>query len=451
MSHPHLPVAVAALAVCAAARAQQDPSAIWTDPTFRRQFIASYGVHSEIEPRIGKDEIAVLEKVQPLLASDLPKAEQLLRKSSAPDGPAILDFTLGTVLFQQDKVDESLASYQRAVAKHPSFKRAWRNLGIIQVRRGNWDGAIEALTRMIVLGGGDAYAYGLLGFAHANKHDWQPAEAAFRTALLLQPDNTEWRLGLTQTVFKQDKFEDAAALLDVLIERHPEKADFWLLQAHTFLGMKKALPAAANLEVVERLGKATANTLQTLGDVYLGEGLFDLAAGAYGRVLDAAPQQPLAGLLRSAETLAARGGPAAAQKLVARIRELRGKDASDAERRTLLKLEARLALADGGGAEAVPVLEEIVRLDPLDGEALLLLGKHHVRQNEPDRAIFWFERAASVEAFEVDANVRHAQVLVGMGRYGEAVPLLRRAQQVRPREEIARYLEQVDRMARAQR
>ena len=51
---------------------------------------------------------------------------------------------------------------------------------------------------MIELGGGDGYAYGLLAYAYAAKEDYQPAEAAYRSAMLLQPDNAEWRLGLTQ-------------------------------------------------------------------------------------------------------------------------------------------------------------------------------------------------------------------------------------------------------------
>ena len=86
------------------------------------------------------------------------------------------------------------------------------------MREGDFDGGIAAFTRMIELGGGDAYSYGLLGYAYTAKEDYQPAEASYRNALLLQPDNTEWRLGLAQCVFKQDKFEDAASLLDSLLD-----------------------------------------------------------------------------------------------------------------------------------------------------------------------------------------------------------------------------------------
>ena len=62
--------------------------------------------------------------------------------------------------------------------------------------------------------------------------------------------------------------------------------------------------------------------------------------------------------------------------------------------------------------------------------------------------MFWYERAASIESFEVNAKVRHAQVLVGLGRYNDALPLLRRAQEVKPRDDIARYIEQVQRLSK---
>ena len=62
---------------------------------------------------------------------------------------------------------------------------------------------------------------------------------------------------------------------------------------------------------------------------------------------------------------------------------------------------------------------------------------------------FWFERAAGIEGFEADAKVRHAQLLVGQRRYAEALPLLRRAQAIQPRDNVQEYLEQVERAAQA--
>jgi len=429
--------------------ADRDLAAIWNDPTFKRQFIASYGVNSEIEPRVTPEEAALLEQLHPLMANDLPAAEELLKDEMQPDCSALLDFTLGGIRLQQERPDEARANYRTAVEKFPGFQRAWRNLGLVAVRGGDFDGAIQAFTRMIELGGGDAYAYGLLGYAYSAKQDFQPAEASYRNALLLQPDNTEWRLGLTRCVFKQQKHEDAAALLDVLIERYPEKADFWLLQAQAYLGMKRPLDAARDLEAVDRLGKATAEDLHTLGDLYANESLFELGARACRRAIDRDPAQPLARPLRFVEVLAVRGAAEQARAVVAHLHAACDARMSEEDRRKLLKLEARLAMAEGGGtAETARLLEEIVKLDPLDGEALLLLGDFANRQGDPNRAIFWYERAASIDRFEGDAKIRHAQALVATSRFADAIPLLRRAQELRPREDVARYLEQVERIAR---
>ncbi len=439
------------LALAGTARAQ-DVDAIWNDPVFKKQFIAGYGIHSEIEPRFSNEEIKLLEVLLPLMAENLPKAEQTLVKQMKADGSAILDFTLAGIQFQQDKLPQALDNYKKAVAKFPSFRRAWRNLGLIEVRKGDYDAAIGAFTRMIELGGGDAYAFGLLGFAYSAVEDYQPAEASYRNALLLQPQNTEWRLGLTRCVFKQQKFEDAAALLDVLIARYPGNADFWMLQAHTFLGLKQPLCAAENLEAVDHLGKSTADSLNTLGDVYVSENLTALAGDAFRRAVDVDLYQPVSRPLRSAEVLAARGALDQARELVDHVQEVWAGRMEESERRQVLKLEARLGMAAGAGDdETAAVLQEIVELDPLDGEALMLLGQHYARQGEPDRAIFYYERAASIDAFEVNAKIGQAQVLVGMGRYTDAVPLLRRAQEVRPRDDVARYLEQVERVAKARR
>lgn len=445
-------VSLGAIGFRAAGDSQQDVAAIWNDKTFQKQFVGSYGINSEIEPRVTPEEVKLLEKVRPLMADDLPKAEALLKKQMKPDCSAILDFTLGGIQFQQDRMAEALANYQTAVNKFPSFRRAWRNIGLINARDGKFDDAINAFTKMIQLGGGDSYSYGLLGYAYSNKQDYQAAEAAYRNALLLQPDNTEWRLGLTRCVFKQGKFEDCAALLDVLIERFPDKNDFWLLQAHTYLGMKQPLKAAENLEAMDLLGMSTVDSLHTLGDIYLTENLLDLATRAYVRAMDVDANQPVSRPLRAAEVLAARGALPQAELLTTHFRQVFESRLDDAERRKLLKLEARLAVADGkGGPETAQVLEEILKLDPLDGEALMLLAQHYSKQNELDKAMFYYERAASLEHYEVNAKIAHARILVGMSRYADAVPLLRRAQELKPSDGVARYLEQVERLAKTRR
>ena len=165
------------------------------------------------------------------------------------------------------------------------------------------------------------------------------------------------------------------------------------------------------------------------------------------------PEKSIAGgihrIIRSTEALAGRGGNEQARTLLAQVKTAAGEGMGDRDRRKLLKLEARLSMAGGAGDEATAkVLEEVIELDPLDGEALMMLGQYHNRGGRPDQAILYFERASRIDSFAANAKVKMAQVFVSQSRFAEALPLLRDAQALRPREDVARYIEQVERASK---
>jgi tetratricopeptide (TPR) repeat protein len=439
--------------------ARPAPLELWDDPTFQKQFLGSYGIQAELEPRVTTLEREQMEEIlQRMQESDvggaIERLEQILRQDSRRDEPepsAVFDFTLGNIHFQEGELDLAAEQYENAIAKFPSFRRAHKNLGIIRVRQGLFAEGLESLGRVVELGGGDGLTFGLLGYAYASTERYISAESAYRSAMLLEPEQVDWRLGLTLSVLRQQKYGEAATLCDELIRRYPDRTDLWLLQANAYIGLNQPLKAAENFEIVARMGQADSQSLQTLGDIYVNEGLWDLAERAYSKAVELDRQGDPSGALRNAEVLAQRGAVGQARELLAAVKRTYGSQLADAERKRLLKLEARMAVAEGQGGEAAEVLEEIVALDPLDGEALILLGQHYARIDEYEQAVFYYERAESLTDFEAEAKVRHAQLLVTRARYADAVVLLKRAQELDPRDDIARYLEQVERVARAQR
>lgn len=422
--------------------------AIWNDPSFQRRFAESYLAETEIEPRVTSDERDKLLKVMELIASDqLDKAAAQLERHRARSASAVFDFTLANIHFQQGQWERAAELYSSAVEKFPKFRRAWKNLGLIHIRRQEFANAAETLTRVIELGGGDGTTYGLLGFAYASTENHLAAESAYRFAILLDPSTMDWKMGLARSFFRQNRYSEAVALMDHLIEDDPGRAELWLLQANAYIGLGEPARAAENFEIVDRLGGSTVESLSMLADIYVNEELFDLAVDTYIRAMESVtevkPERPM----RAAAVLTSRGAVADARRLIERIDV--EYELEPSVRKELLKLRARIAVADGAGDEEARVLEEIVAIDPLDGEALILLGQYCSRSGDNEKAAFYFEQAAGIEKFEADAKVRHAQLLVGTGRYAEALPLLRRAQQLKPRENIQEYMEQVERIARA--
>ncbi len=421
---------------------------LWNSPQFRRQFAASYSAETDIEPRISAEEREKMQQVlQFISAGQMQQALALLASARGEAASAVLDFTVGNLQFQAERLDPAGEAYEIAVQKHPKFRRAWRNLALIRTRQNDFERASQALIRVIELGGGDAIVYGLLGFAHSSLGHDIAAESAYRMATLLDGGTLDWKLGLARSFFRQQRYADAAALLEQLIAAQPERGDLWLLQANASIGLGRPMDAAKSYEIVDRLGQSTPDSLNMLGDIYTNEELFGLAVGCYVRAMQAAPEADPDRAIRAARVLIARGGLDETRDLLARIEDLHGERLGAPQRKDLLKLRARVAVASGAGDEEAKVLEEIVALDPLDGEALILLGQHASRSGDSERAAFCYERAASLEGFEADAKVRLAQLLVKQGRYAEALPHLRRAQVIQPRENIQQYLDQVERVA----
>lgn len=423
----------------------------WADARLRRQVLEGMVAESEVEPKVTAAELQALTKVFDLMAAEqLDAAATEAAKLRGKTASAVVDYTYGSLCFQRDKLPEAAEAYTVATEKFPRFLRAWRFLGRVRMRQSEFAAAVPALTKVIEFGGGDALTWGLLGFASANLEDHVAAESAYRMAGLLDPRTADWKMGLARSFFQQRRFADAIALFDAMLATQPERHDLWLLQADCWLGLSEPQKAAQNFEIVAALGKATPASLLTLADIYVNDGLYDLGARNYLAAMALDPALDVARPLRAARVLAARGVRDETRLLLEQIETTRGADLGDDQRKDVLRLRARLAAADGATGEEARLLEEIVQLDPLDGDALILLGEHSKKGGDLERAVFWYERAASLEAFEADAKLRHGQLLVSQGRYAEALPLLRRSQALKPREKLDEHIAQVERAAAQQ-
>ena len=427
----------------------EQPSTFWKDEQFQKAFMGSYGTKAEIEPRITVLEKQVMEKVLKHLSAENEtiKAMELLVKSITPSSSAIFEFTLANLYFQDDKLDDALKYYSAAITKFPSFQRALKNRGLICIRQGKFEEALAPLTQTMELGSVDGMTFGLLGYAYASTEQHVCAETAYRQAILLQPKIMDWKLGLCRSLFKQQKFGESIALCDELFKLSGNKAEYLLLQANAYLGLKQPMRAAEIYELLDLSEKTPIASLQTLGDIYVNEGLLVQAADAYQRALKREASPDLSKQLRNVEVLLSRAAYDVAERLLAAV-TTKITVLPDDQKKRVLKMKARLlAVRNEMGDEQVKILTEIVSLDPLEGETLILLGQYYASR-DMEKSIFYYERAAALEAFEADAKLRQGQLLVKNGKYQQALPLLKRALELKPREEVQRYTEQVERAAR---
>lgn len=419
---------------------------LWKDPNFAKFFLGTYSVFPDVEPPLADKDRELLNQLLPMMSKPLEAAGALV-KIITKDTNAIFDLTLGNLYLENGQYDPAAMMFQRAVDKFPSFRRAWRGLGMVQVRQQKWLSAVTSLSRAIGLGAQDGPSYGLYGFALLSLDRPASAESAYRMALMFQPDVLDWKLGLVRCVLKQQKAAEAASLCQEIIQENPDRTEFISLQSEAYLAMKDNLKAAENLEILARSGTAKSEDLQRLGDIYLVSKDPALALSAYTRAIGAGGFDP-AKVLTQAENLSMQGALPEASALVKQARDAASGKLSKEDEARLLKLEARLAVSAGKAGESIPMLQRVVELNPLDGGALMLLGQHYLDEKDSAKATGYFERAVKLKDYEASASLRLATLHITSNKLADALPLLKRSNELKANDSVAKLISDIERALR---
>lgn len=438
------------LCLTAQLTAQNPADKMWKDPAFIKSFTGSYGFLAGAEPEVSEEEVQALRDLIEIISVRPKIAIQQLEQQITDEISAAFDFILANLYFQDGQLPEAEKYYKTAIKKYPDFRRAYKNLGLLQAQDGNFEDAVITISTALEKGVVDGRAYGLLGYGYFSQELYYPAEAAYRQAILIQPKVKDWKIGLAQCLLQTEQYEDAIALFDTLLKDEPDNSDYWLLQGNALIGKNDSLAAAQNLEIVRRMDKAKLETLTLLGDIYMNNELPDLALNAYLSAADKATKKDIKAILRAASLLNRSGNNEQATAMITRIRDNFSDDINDDQELELLTLEAKIARASGDDETAITTLNEIVKRDSLNGEALIELGKYYAETGDMARAVTRFQEAEKIEAFERAALIAHAQALVREGEYVKAVPMLRRALQIQSEPHIQEYARRVERAANAQ-
>ncbi|MEM7385646.1 MAG: tetratricopeptide repeat protein [Verrucomicrobiota bacterium] len=450
---------VAATASLAASEPIKFDASVFKDPEFIKEFTGSYGALPEVEPKISEEESTLLIELGELLQTNEKAAMIRLEQSLTESSSAALYYQLGTFHFRSGEAASAEKHYEKAIAKWPKFRRAHKMMGWLRCREGKYKEAILPLRKAIELGEGGARTYGLLAQCYLQEGHSLPAEAAFRQAYLLDPENDRWRGFLLRTLMDNGRWADANALIEPLLEANPDDSDLWLSQANCFMGMDKADEAALNFEIVHRMGKLDGKTLGILGRIYMRQEKPYAALDAYQAALAKAPDVKTS--LATAKILVSQGAYKEAETYLNQIKK-QVKGLALADQLELKNLEAQAVRALGKREQSVRLLEEIVRTDPGNGEALVELGRYHgeasqlsededIKSSHFAAARRYFESAMKVEGSEFYANLRFAQVHARRRDFDKAVMLLKRAVALKPeRADVERFYRQIERAARVQ-
>ncbi len=412
-------------------------------PTFdaKRIINESSSFLKEREPEMSAEEYALYEKVMNMLASNpafaLRLLEGMMNESEKPS-PAF-EFILGNAYYAAGDNAKTESSYKSAIARYPTFLRAWNNLGVLYYTTDRFADAVKAFSKSVSLGDREPTTYGLLGYSLEKEGNFIAAEVAYMQALSGEPDNADWQEGLLRLCVQGRQLARAEAMARNLIKSRPTEARFWLILANVLLTDQRKLEAMAVLELAAGAGVATPEELTLLGDLYAEQKLLPEALAIYTQLIKPEPASGEQRLLRLAQTLAAAGrAPEAQAALKALPATL-----SPAGRTTKLLVQAQIEAAAKRWAEARRDLETILADDPMNAQALLALGGVHVGEGDDARAAFVFEAAGRVPEATYRASLELANLEIRNRNYARSVEHLQKALSLEHTDEVADYLARV--------
>jgi len=395
------------------------------------------------EPVISQEERKILEEAKKRADAAPAAAAAWLRGQARPGEAPALWFAAGAYFARAGDLDAAIEAFRQAVTAKPDFYRARLNLARLLVRSEKWREAADALVELLGRPGPEKPAvWTLLGYVRLQQGRPTAAAVAYRQALALRPDDSAVRRGLVQCLIDLQRWEEAAAMVREDLRRRPTDPDLWRLLARIDLARDDSDAALVHLDCARRLGDITGDERAVLAALLLRKRLVDDGLA----VLKSAPPDkpvPPERLLDAADVLLSLGRTRDARELLESIRATGIDRLPAAVKARLFYEQARAAEAAGSLSEARKLYERAVDEAPLFGPALLGLGDVLLRSGEPDRAEFYYDRAARRSEYRVQALVHKARAATERGAYEQAALCLEQALRLEPAAWIRDYLDQV--------
>ena len=369
----------------------------------------------------------------------LPCTSATARAQAAdPEGTAGYHFLLARHLEGLGRVDEAIASLQRAMTLMPESAELCAELAALYARQDKPVEAVDMAEAALKKDPNNREANRILGSILAVLAEQKqklrptddPAQYQARAIAALEKargDVADLNLLLTlgRLQLRAGQHEQAILSLRRIFDEQPQYTEGAMLLASAQEGAGKAGDAAATIEAALKINPTYFRGHVKLIELYEQQRKWKEAAAAYARASQANPRADLVG--GHAAALINSGNPKEARDLVAAAiakrtkpeagllyllaaaeRTLKNFDAASAAARQLREaypadrrsfmLEAQIAEESGRLPEAEKVLRDLLAKDPLDADALNYLGYMLAERGERlDEAVSLVQRALKVE------------------------------------------------------
>lgn len=203
---------------------------------------------------------------------------------------------------QAGKLNEAIASYQRALAINPNIAEAHYNLGIIFWKQGRPGEAISSFRSAIAADPNDAYSYYNLANMLQGQGRMDEAIASYQRAIAINPNYAEAHNNLGNLLQEQGRLDEAISSYRSAIAADPNDAYSHYNLGNVLQEHGRADEAMASYRSAIAINPGYMEAYNSLGYMLQQQGKIDEAIDAYQKALEKDPDNPIAAHMLAALT-----------------------------------------------------------------------------------------------------------------------------------------------------
>jgi predicted O-linked N-acetylglucosamine transferase (SPINDLY family) len=251
---------------------------------------------------------------------------------------------------------EAQAGYKKVLKRRPHHFNAWHMLGVCELNSRDYEAAVRALKRALLLDSQSAAVHSDLGIALKAQQKYADALACFDKAIALKPDFADASYNRGNLLIELGRFAEAFAGFERTIAINPQHLHAWKSRGNALHGLARFTDAIASFDQALAIAPNDAGAWTNRGEMLRCLERLDDALASFDKALSINPESPKAWLLR-ASTL----------------------------------------MMQGKVTESLASCQRALAIRPDYAKALTLLGQCHLQRAEIEAAVSCFERSLAIK------------------------------------------------------
>lgn len=391
---------------------------------------------SPLEAELQPKEFAFARQVQPLMeANNYQAVADLFKQRDLATDSTALQLLRGQVFLMLKDFEKAELALQTSLKTMPDLAKAHQGLSLLYMQQQQYNKALPHLIRSVELGRADAQVYAQLAYINVQNDQPWSAIAAYRQALMLQPQQAEYQQGLLFALIAAGDVTQAQILLKELLNQSPNNAELWLQRAQLFLKQDNQPAALNNIEIALKLNPNDHSNQLLAAQLHLSQGSSERAVDL---LLTSMKQRPKENekttaqvTLQTLNWLIVQQQWSLADKIISHSKMLAA-TFDDQQKTQFSVYSAQLAIEQGELNSALASLNKAISINPNLGDALLSLASLYKQKNQFTQAKLMYVRAKALPDYQVSAWLGLAQLEIDSQHYKNALGYLKKAYKAQP-------------------